>query len=102
MLQKTGVLERFTNLPKGIDSSMNKDFDPDGADVSGGEVQKIAILKAYIKMLLSLFWMSLPPHLIHYQRRRYMQILIVLLVRKRQCIFRTDYPVANFIIKLLF
>ncbi|MFT8708899.1 MAG: ABC transporter ATP-binding protein [Sporolactobacillus sp.] len=47
-LDKAGVKERITRMPKGLDTPLYK-IDADGEDISGGEAQKIAIARALYK-----------------------------------------------------
>lgn len=46
-LKKAGIYERIKRLPKGIDTMMTKEFDDEGAVLSGGESQKVAIARAF-------------------------------------------------------
>ena len=48
-LSQAGVLEKIEELPRGIDTPLYKNFDKDGAELSGGEMQKIAIARALYK-----------------------------------------------------
>ena len=48
-LKKADVLERIEELDKGIDSVMTKEFDEDGCVLSGGESQKVAVARTFIK-----------------------------------------------------
>lgn len=48
-LETAGLLERVNNMPKKLDTSINKDFDEDGVEISGGEAQKLAIARALYK-----------------------------------------------------
>ncbi len=48
-LKKAGVLERIEKLDKGIDSVMTKEFDEAGCVLSGGESQKVAVARTFIK-----------------------------------------------------
>lgn len=48
-LKKAGVLERIGQLDKGIDSVMTKEFDEAGCVLSGGESQKVAVARTFIK-----------------------------------------------------
>ena len=45
-LAESGLWERVSNLPKGMDSVLGKEFDEDGIELSGGESQKLAIARA--------------------------------------------------------
>ena len=46
-LKRAGVLEKVQSLPKGIHTMMTKEFDEDGAVLSGGESQKIAVARTF-------------------------------------------------------
>ena len=46
-LKKAGVYERIEQLPQGIETIMTKEFDEDGAILSGGESQKVAVARAF-------------------------------------------------------
>lgn len=46
-LQESGVLERIQALQNGSDTILTREFDPEGAVLSGGENQKIAIARAF-------------------------------------------------------
>lgn len=48
-LSQAGILEKIEELPMGIDTPLYKNFDKDGAELSGGEMQKIAIARALYK-----------------------------------------------------
>lgn len=48
-LEKVGLLEMTTALPKGIETRLGRTFDDDGVLLSGGEAQKIALAKALYK-----------------------------------------------------
>jgi len=48
-LSKVGMDKRVTEMPKGIDTVLYKNFDEDGIEISGGEAQKIAIARALYK-----------------------------------------------------
>ncbi len=48
-LKKAGVWEKITTLPNGINTVMTKEFDEDGAVLSGGETQKIAVARTFAK-----------------------------------------------------
>ncbi len=43
----SGVWDKIESLPKGMDTVMTKEFDKDGAVLSGGEQQKIVIARAF-------------------------------------------------------
>ena len=45
-LDKAGFSERLKTLPNGLETMINKDFDEQGVQVSGGEAQKIALARA--------------------------------------------------------
>lgn len=46
-LKRAGVLEKVQSLPKGIHTMMTKEFEEDGAVLSGGESQKIAVARTF-------------------------------------------------------
>ena len=48
-LKKAGVYDKVMTLPKGIDTILTKEFEEDGALLSGGEYQKIVVARAFVK-----------------------------------------------------
>ena len=48
-LSKAGFGDRLATLPKGLNTPLYKDFDPEGVEISGGEAQKIALARALYK-----------------------------------------------------
>ncbi len=48
-LQKAGVYDKIMTLPNGIDTVMTREFDENGAVLSGGESQKIAVARTFAK-----------------------------------------------------
>ncbi len=48
-LKCAGVWEKVQSLPAGIDTMMTREFDKDGAVLSGGEQQKIVVARAFAK-----------------------------------------------------
>ena len=48
-LKKAGFEHRLEEMPLGLDTSLYKDFDRNGVEISGGEAQKIAIARALYK-----------------------------------------------------
>ena len=48
-LADVGFGERLAALPKGLQTPINKDFEDDGVELSGGEAQKIAMARALYK-----------------------------------------------------
>lgn len=48
-LENSGVYEKVQTLPKGMDTMLTRMFDPEGAVLSGGENQKIAIARVFAK-----------------------------------------------------
>ena len=45
-LHKSGLWEKVSALPQGIDTPLNRVFDEDGVNLSGGEAQKLALARA--------------------------------------------------------
>ncbi|MCM1043966.1 MAG: ABC transporter ATP-binding protein/permease [Candidatus Gastranaerophilales bacterium] len=48
-LSRTGIYEKICSLPHGMDTVLTKEFADDGAALSGGELQKIAVARAFAK-----------------------------------------------------
>jgi ATP-binding cassette subfamily B protein len=48
-LDMAGFSERLSDMQKGLQTALYKDFDEDGVQISGGEAQKIAIARALYK-----------------------------------------------------
>ena len=48
-LKKAEVLERIEAMDDGIDTVMTKEFDEDGCVLSGGESQKVAVARTFLK-----------------------------------------------------
>jgi len=48
-LKKAGIYEKIKSLKKGIDTPLYKNFDKEGIELSGGEMQKLAIARALYK-----------------------------------------------------
>ena len=48
-LKEAGFEDRLERMPKGLDTALYKDFDPEGVEISGGEAQKIALARALYK-----------------------------------------------------
>jgi ATP-binding cassette subfamily B protein len=48
-LKKAGVYEKVLSLPKKADTILTKEFDEEGALLSGGEFQKIVVARAFAK-----------------------------------------------------
>jgi ATP-binding cassette subfamily B protein len=46
-LKRAGILDKINSLPKGIGTVLTKEFDEDGAVLSGGETQKIIVARAF-------------------------------------------------------
>ena len=46
LLDRVSFRERFEKMPKGLATSLNKEFDQDGVILSGGEQQKVAFARA--------------------------------------------------------
>ena len=48
-LTDSGFSEKLSSLPNGIFTQLTKEFDPEGVNLSGGEMQKIAISRIFVK-----------------------------------------------------
>lgn len=48
-LKKAGVYEKVESLPDGINTILTKEFDEEGAVLSGGQYQKIVVARAFIQ-----------------------------------------------------
>lgn len=49
MLEAVEISERVENMTQKLDTSIYKDFDENGVEISGGEAQKLAIARAFYK-----------------------------------------------------
>ena len=48
-LEKAGFYDRLQKMKKGLETSIYKDLDEEGVEISGGEAQKIALARALYK-----------------------------------------------------
>lgn len=48
-LDKAGFAKRLAGLSKGLDTSLTREFDDEGVQLSGGEAQKVAIARLFAK-----------------------------------------------------
>ena len=48
-LKLAGVWEKISSLPKGIHTTLTREFDDEGAVLSGGEYQKVVVARAFAK-----------------------------------------------------
>ncbi len=48
-LEKAGLWEKVSSLPKGVQTAMNRDLDEEGVSLSGGEMQKLMLARALYK-----------------------------------------------------
>jgi ATP-binding cassette subfamily B protein len=48
-LKKSGAAERIAALPKGASSTLTREFDDEGINLSSGEAQKVAVARAFAK-----------------------------------------------------
>ncbi|MBP5762614.1 MAG: ABC transporter ATP-binding protein [Lachnospiraceae bacterium] len=48
-LKMAGVYDRIMALPEGLDTVMTKEFDENGAVLSGGETQKVAVARTFVR-----------------------------------------------------
>lgn len=49
IITQVGLKEKIQELPKGLNSCLNKSYDEDGVELSGGQGQKVAIARALYK-----------------------------------------------------
>lgn len=49
ILEQAGLVDDFKKLPKGVETSVYKNFDDEGIEFSGGQSQKLAIARAIFK-----------------------------------------------------
>ena len=48
-LNKSGFSDKLSSIPNGINTELTKEFEKNGVNLSGGEFQKIAIARAFMK-----------------------------------------------------
>ena len=48
-LKDSGIYEKVQSLPKGMDSTLTMEYDREGVNLSGGEMQKIAIARVFAR-----------------------------------------------------
>lgn len=48
-LKLAGVYDKVCSLPQGLQTTLTREFDEDGAVLSGGEYQKIVVARAFVK-----------------------------------------------------
>lgn len=48
-LKLSGVYDKVMSLPKGMDTTLTREFDDEGAVLSGGEFQKIVVARAFAR-----------------------------------------------------
>lgn len=48
-LRDSGVYDKVMTLPKGMDTTLTREFDKEGVELSGSELQKIAIARVFAK-----------------------------------------------------
>ena len=48
-IEKSGLSDKLSTLPNGLETSISKEFDSEGIEFSGGEGQKLACARAYYK-----------------------------------------------------
>lgn len=48
-LEQNGLLQKVEQLPLGADTQVGKEFDAEGVELSGGEAQKLACVRAQLK-----------------------------------------------------
>jgi ABC-type multidrug transport system fused ATPase/permease subunit len=49
IINQVGLDEKIRDLPKGLETALNKNYDEDGVELSGGQGQKVAIARALYK-----------------------------------------------------
>lgn len=48
-LERVGLAEKIRRLPSGLDTAVTKEFDQEGVVFSGGEVQRLALARAFLQ-----------------------------------------------------
>lgn len=48
-LKKSGALEQMEKLERGVDTTLTREFDDNGAVLSGGQAQKVAVARSFVK-----------------------------------------------------
>lgn len=49
LIEECGLFDRYKSLPQGLETYLYKDFDDKGIELSGGEMQKVALARALCK-----------------------------------------------------
>lgn len=60
LMKKSGLLEHIENAPHGLSTYVTREFDENGLLFSGGELQKIALLRAFFKQNSSIMILDEP------------------------------------------
>ena len=58
-LEKAGLAERVRELPKGRHTVMNKDLDPEGVTLSGGQMQKMMLARVFFSSRNPTLWVAI-------------------------------------------
>ncbi len=48
-IEQSGLSEKISSLPKGVDTPLNRELNPDGIELSGGETQKLLLARLIYK-----------------------------------------------------
>ena len=61
-LEQSGLMDKVRSLPDGIKTEITTEFEDTGTELSGGQMQKLAIADLSTEIPLSSYWMNPPPH----------------------------------------
>lgn len=90
-IDKAGITDLIVGLPDKMNTLLGKWFE-DGQQLSGGQWQRIAIARAFMRNA-DIYVLDEPSSFwIHMRRKRFFKSLISLFMRKLECLYPTDCP----------